>query len=113
MRRFVVAGAIMLAVAGAAAAKASVIEDAKAAVREKLRDPDSAKFTNVTQRRAPNVRGDLVDVVCGEVNAKNGFGGYSGRIPFAYFPDGRRAYLGQGDEVLDMMAKDIIVRFCA
>lgn len=42
-------------------------------VRNSLRDPSSADFRNlaITGRIAPGV-------VCGEVNSKNGFGGYSG-----------------------------------
>jgi hypothetical protein len=29
--------------------------------------------------------------ICGEVNAKNGFGGYTGMTPFIYFADTNRA----------------------
>ena len=31
--------------------------------------------------------------ICGEVNAKNGFGSYAGMQPFVYFPDNDRAEL--------------------
>jgi hypothetical protein len=49
---------------------------AKDAVRQRLADPDSAKFRNVR-----NVNGD---VVCGEFNAKNGMGGYVGYRRFVF-----------------------------
>lgn len=44
------------------------------ALRGRLRDPESAKFQNVYLH---NGAAD-VTVTCGEVNAKNGFGGYNG-----------------------------------
>lgn len=42
-------------------------------IRAKLRDPDSAEFRDVRF-----YSGGPTPVVCGEVNSKNGFGGYSG-----------------------------------
>jgi hypothetical protein len=46
-------------------------------ISEKLKDPASAKFRNSKVFYA------IAPVVCGEVNAKNGFGGYSGYTRFA------------------------------
>ena len=43
------------------------------AIQSKLKDPDSADFRNVAFHS-----GGGVPVTCGEVNAKNGFGGFSG-----------------------------------
>lgn len=43
------------------------------AIRSRLRDPDSADFRNERF-----YSGGAAPVVCGEVNSKNGFGGYSG-----------------------------------
>ncbi len=40
------------------------------AVRDQMKDPESAKFRNLTSSRNSNV--------CGEVNAKNSYGGYVG-----------------------------------
>lgn len=42
-------------------------------VRERLKDPDSAKF-----RKSQTFHGGGVPVVCGEVNSKNSFGGMGG-----------------------------------
>ncbi|CAM5385783.1 hypothetical protein RLIN73S_02846 [Rhodanobacter lindaniclasticus] len=69
----------MLALLFAAMAQAqeadSVIEQAEAAVASKLKDPESAHFTDVTIS-------DKGNLVCGWVNAKNSFGGYAGFRPF-------------------------------
>jgi hypothetical protein len=43
------------------------------AIRAKLKDPDSAQFKNVTF-----FDGSGKPITCGEVNSKNGFGGYGG-----------------------------------
>jgi hypothetical protein len=47
----------------------------KDAVRLTLSDPDSAKFRNIRQ---------VTLGYCGEVNAKNRFGGYTGFMHFVY-----------------------------
>ena len=47
-------------------------------LKDHLRDPASAMFRNIQLRR--NKNGDIV--LCGEANAKNGFGGYTGFQPF-------------------------------
>ncbi len=52
------------------------VEDA---VRRSLKDPYSARFEGLKAGR--NASGSML--VCGYVNAKNGFGGYHGRRMFA------------------------------
>lgn len=53
------------------------IANAQAAVASLLKDPGSAQFRNVRI----NAYGDG-KVICGEVNAKNSYGGYVGFSPF-------------------------------
>jgi hypothetical protein len=48
-------------------------ERGKDQIKARLRDPDSANFRNVRF-----YSGGGVPVTCGEVNSKNGFGGYTG-----------------------------------
>lgn len=48
---------------------------------DSLKDPDSAKFRNVRMKAF-----DGMHVVCGEVNAKNSYGGYTGFKKFAAGP---------------------------
>lgn len=50
------------------------MEVGKDAVRAKLKDPKSAEFKDVYFFRGK----DGVPMTCGQVNAKNGFGGYAG-----------------------------------
>lgn len=50
----------------------------KAGVRDAFRDPESARFGGF---RASRSKADVI-AVCGLVNAKNGYGGYTGETPF-------------------------------
>lgn len=54
------------------------------AVKRLLRDPDSAKFGKMSVYGDRKLRGEQVVVVCGSVNAKNGFGGYGGSKDFVF-----------------------------
>ncbi len=54
------------------------VQFAQAAITHQLRDPDSAQFRNLTTYVMEN--GD--QIVCGEINARNGFGGYSGYVTY-------------------------------
>lgn len=59
--------------------KAGWVGKGKELVKSRLKDPSSAKFRNVYFIRA-NVGG--TPTVCGEVNAKNSFGGMTGYKKF-------------------------------
>lgn len=63
-----------------------VIEKAKAVVRAQLKDPPSARFLEAHK---------VAKGVCGQMNAKNGYGGYTGIILFAYSSAENKAYLVQ------------------
>lgn len=52
-------------------------------VASKLKDPDSARFDGLYVSRKIGT-----PVVCGTVNAKNSFGGYSGKVRFISGGDG-------------------------
>jgi hypothetical protein len=75
---------IMLACAfGAVAAEpsdAEAIARAKAAVAKTLKDPNSARYSDIVRKK--NEVG--TDYVCGKVNAKNSFGAYNGNKIFLY-----------------------------
>lgn len=87
LERMVIFVGISLLCAGCAPATplppVALAEDADAAVqsaiRARLRDPESAKFSRM---RAGTDAKDGATVVCGMVNSKNGFGGYAGPAPF-------------------------------
>jgi hypothetical protein len=78
---------ILLLVAGCGS---SSLDQAQDTVRAALRDPSSAEFRQV--RRCSGDRA----VVIGEVNARNGFGGYTGFTHFIV-ADGRAYFLGETD----------------
>ncbi|WP_315809468.1 hypothetical protein [Pseudomonas sp. C9-3] len=61
---------------------------AKEAVLAKLKDPDSAKFGQIISKAS--------GIVCGYVNAKNAFGGYTGDKAFMYSPQKQIAVI-QGE----------------
>jgi hypothetical protein len=54
---------------------------AQKAVADLMKDPSSAQFRNVRVTPTGNV--------CGEVNAKNGYGAYAGFSRFVWFSDHR------------------------
>ncbi len=55
------------------------LDSAQAQVRSRLKDPASAQFADLRQG---TTRPSGTPVVCGTVNAKNGFGGYTGPTRF-------------------------------
>ncbi len=54
-------------------------------MKDTLRDPGSAKYSNVQAFRMVG-KGPETYVFCGEVNAKNGFGGFTGNTRFVAGP---------------------------
>ncbi|HAD84247.1 MAG TPA: hypothetical protein DCG71_05325 [Brevundimonas sp.] len=90
--KWAVIGLVLLGLTACQSAEKQMIEDAQAAVAAKLRDPSSAQFRNVRHRVAETG----ADIVCGEVNGKNGFGGYAGFQRFIY--DAGTTTLEDGDD---------------
>ena len=80
---------LVLAGCGPSADEKMIVEG-KAAVASHLRDPGSATFRNLTLFKPTTL--------CGEVNAKNGFGGYAGFEAFVY--DGRNKIVKIHETVL-------------
>lgn len=65
-----------------------LIQRAEDAVRAQLKDPDSSEFRNVS-------RCGTGQAATGDVNAKNGFGGYVGYVHF-YYADGDAGLVDDG-----------------
>lgn len=61
---------------------------AEEAVKSKLKDPESAQFRNVVKYTSSHYESGHNTAVCGEVNSKNGFGGYVGFTEFMVIPPG-------------------------
>ena len=66
-------------------AAADIIEEAKTALLDTLRDPDSAKFFFMVKRRK--------DIVCGWVDAKAADGSYAGKRKWVYSPGEKFIYV--------------------
>ena len=64
---------------------AQAMIDARTAVESALRDPSSAQFHVMTIAHLKGEKFDLPFYVCGNVNAKNGFGGYVGQKSFIVY----------------------------
>lgn len=87
MRTLIVFCGLALAVAGCAAPeKTSFValtpamrEEVVAGIKKQLKDPQSAQFDRMAATRSEKTG---VINVCGTVNAKNSFGGYSGPVRF-------------------------------
>jgi hypothetical protein len=66
---------------------------------QSMRDPDSAKFVDsylTTQHGR--------DLMCGEVNGRNAFGGYTGRQPYFYVIDTKELVLGHNQYFANAVA---------
>lgn len=86
-------------------------QDAKAfeLVKAHLKDPDSARFRNV--RRVPfmGMPSEAVSkVYCGEVNARNSMGGYSGYSAFVAQPDKSEVNIVEGDDLSARFSYDVL-----
>ena len=93
---------------------ADAMAEARSEVTGKLKDPESARFTDVTYRPdQPNARGEPTDVVCGMINAKNSYGGYTGAKPFVYFVDRRQVTMSDGIGLERELGLTIYRNFCA
>ena len=92
-----------------------------AAVTERMIDPKSTDFRNVkvymnvasrTFYGADNASGPpVIDVVCGEVNSKNKFGGYVGFKRFRWASDGKLG-LPEADK-FESALNALIIQACA
>jgi hypothetical protein len=74
------------------------VKAAKVALAKSLKDPPSAVFSELKHATRPNVRGEPLDTVCGLVNAKNSFGGYTGPRGFVYFVNDGAVNIAEGSE---------------
>lgn len=69
----------------------ALIEKSKKQLLNQLKDPDSAKFRNISVKDKT--------LVCGEVNAKNSYGGYTG---FTFF----YSHISAVDGTLETIIRD-------
>jgi hypothetical protein len=89
-----------------------VFTRAIAAVNAKLKDPQSARYSDMVRKIGPNVNGKPAEVVCGRVSAKDAFGGYGGTRPFVHFIADGATFLVDANPQPEDVAQIIYGRFC-
>lgn len=101
----VLIGLAALAVEAGASDEAAIAE-AKERVAREMRDPESAQFRDI--KVLPGKEGPII---CGQVNAKNAYGGYVGFNPFLVA--GSSVMLGSDtDPDLRAMRLELISHIC-
>lgn len=96
MKRIILAISLFFIGTEAFADSATLINQAKKAVRSQLKDPSSAQFDYVYA--VTTISG--AKAVCGEVNAKNTYGGYTGFTPFYSYQGYTKIIPNTDNEVL-------------
>jgi hypothetical protein len=94
---------------------ADQFDSVKAAVVKAFlfKDPQSAQFTDLVRAMRTNGKGELVDTVCGTVNAKNSYGAYTGAKRFVYFyKDNSVQIAGEGGPTMGEVATTVVNNFC-
>jgi len=101
MKRMLMAFAASLAIAAHADDAKNLIEVTKQAVAQSMKDPDSAQFKNMA------VIDGKTRAVCGEVNARNSYGGYVGFRQFYKWEDSANVIIKKGDPIMDRLVDAI------
>lgn len=97
--------AVIGLISGCDLSQPKIVADAIAAVKDGLKDPDSAKFEQVTKCKNASM-------VTGRVNAKNGFGAYSGKTWFI-FHDGVVHFEPDGQDAEEDQLYSSLANICA
>jgi hypothetical protein len=84
-------------------------EQGEALIRERLKDPDSARFTQEVVHHGPD---GSPTALCGQINGKNSFGGYSGPHLFAVDVVAKKTALMDGDGDRLLREADFLVSVC-
>lgn len=77
--------------------------------RRVLKDPDAAQFRNLFVAEYTTKYGTKITILCGEVNAKNSYGGYVGFRSFAVESDGKDWY----DPITGYIHEDVATIRCS
>ena len=82
------------------------LEKVKSAVSKRLKDPYSAQFEDFRVIKSNGIR-----MVCGRVNAKNEFGGYTGSKPFV--AGAESFWIAASDDAKSLTAVGLYKKHCA
>jgi hypothetical protein len=89
----------------AAALAQDLLTEAQIEIRNRLRDPESAPFDNL-RAAEKTVNEKKVQVVCGNVSAKNSTGQLSDPSPFVFLGETRESWLARNHDILKDSSKD-------
>jgi hypothetical protein len=90
-----------------------VMAEAKKKLAAQTWEPDTVEFRNMVRAMRPNVRGELMDIICGEINGKNGQGEFTGFMPCVYIVEMEKAVIAiSGDHPNDKLARTIYNNMC-
>lgn len=81
------------------------IDNAKQAVIASMKDPSTVQFRGIWVRT-----GKRSKAICGEVNAKNSYGGYVGFRKFYFLSESQSILVQSGDQVTDSLVDSICMR---
>jgi hypothetical protein len=88
-----------------AALAQDLLTEAQIEIRNRLRDPQSAQFDNLHAAQK-TVSEKQVQLVCGNINAKNSKGELSGPSPFVYLAETKESWLARNQDILADPSKD-------
>ena len=90
-----------------------VVAEAKKKLAAETWEPDSVEFRNMVRAMRPNTRGELMDVICGEMNGKNGEGEITGFVPVVYIVEMEQGYIASpGGHPDEKLARTIYNNMC-
>jgi hypothetical protein len=88
-----------------AALAQDLLTEAQIEIRNRLREPESAQFDNL-RAAEKTLNEKKVQVVCGNVTAKNSTGQLSGPSPFVFLGETRESWLARNHDILKDSSKD-------
>jgi hypothetical protein len=103
MKKLLILIPIAFSIVACSKQEPNIATQAEQQVRSSLKDPASAQFRNTYDFAYFGGR-----MVCGEVNAKNGFGGYTGFLPYSIVRKPHGGWAGasvESDAKMAMMVK--------
>lgn len=82
MKKLIVMALSIIVLSGCKPGEEKATEIAKNEISSEMKDPESVKFRNVKYIKSNDNNDYVKGTVCGEYNAKNGYGAYTGYKPF-------------------------------
>ncbi len=90
-----------------------IVAKAKEKLAASTWEPGTVEFRNMVRAMRPNVRGEMMDIICGEMNGKNGQGEFTGFVPCLYVVEMETGYVANpGDHPDEKLARTIYNNMC-